>query len=153
MTQKASSYDAYSISASFMNNKHRLHILCLLGVLSSCSDKDVKHEQVDIVGFWEGTYITVGRPDLEPQYLNFLIKEDGTVTNESSFMSEIRINTGTWELSDSKIKFHLSNIYGGEMPNPQSGTADFDATGFLKNGVIINMSGTGAAEFELAKRK
>lgn len=132
-------------------------MLCILSsliLLSSCNGKKNQNndEVVDIVGFWEGTYTTVGRPDLEPQYINFLIKEDGTVTNESVFMSEIRINLGTWELNSNVFKIQLSNVYGGEIPNPQTGTAEFDPTGFLKKGVIKNLSGSGIAEFEMVRR-
>lgn len=122
-------------------------------LVSSCQDISHKNEHLDIIGFWEGTYTTTGRPELEPQYINFLIKNDGTVTNESSFMSEIRINIGTWELTGNDFKIQLSNIYGGEIPNPQSGTAEFDPGGFLKKGIIKNLSGTGAAEFEMQKRR
>ncbi len=121
--------------------------------MSSCKEEVQKPEDTNIIGFWEGTYITIGRPDLDPQYINLLIKENGTLTNESSYLSNIRINTGTWNLEGNKLMFQISNVYGGEVPNPQTGTAEFDAEGHLKNGIIKNLSGTGSAEFEMVKRK
>lgn len=130
-----------------------LVVIINLVLLSSCKDEDQKPEDAHIIGFWEGTYITTGRPDLDPQYINLLIKENGTLTNESSYLSNIRINTGTWNLEGNKLMFQISNVYGGEVPNPQTGTAELDAEGYLKNGIIKNLSGTGSAEFEMVKRK
>ena len=130
-----------------------LFIIINLVLLSSCKEEVQKQEDTNIIGFWEGTYTTIGRPDLDPQYINFLIKENGTLTNESSYLSNIRINTGTWNLEGNKLMFQISNAYGGEVPNPQTGTVEFDAEGYLKNGIIKNLSGTGSAEFEMVKRK
>lgn len=131
-----------------------LSILSSMYLLSACENEtnQTKEEIVDIVGFWEGTYTTDGRPDLEPQYLNLLIKSDGSLTAEGSYLSGIRINIGTWELDGDILKFQVSNVYGGEVPNPQVGTATFDPQGRLE-GRIVNLSGTGSVKFEMVKRK
>ncbi len=131
-----------------------LTVISIFFLVSACESdsKQTQDDVVDIVGFWEGTYITDGRPDLEPQYLNLLIKSDGTITAEGSYLSSIRINVGTWNLEDEILKFQVSNVYGGEVPNPQVGNAVFDPEGTLK-GSIVNLSGSGSVKFEMVKRR
>lgn len=144
-----------SYNSLFMRQLLILSILSSIVLLSACTGEknQTEDEIVDIVGFWEGTYTTDGRPDLEPQYYNLLIKSDGTLTNEGSWFSSTRINIGTWELKENILKFHVSNVMGGEGPNPQIGTATFDKRGKLVDGVIQNLSGSTSSRFELVKRK
>lgn len=132
-----------------------LSLLSCFFLASACESeiKKTVETEVDIVGFWEGTYTLEDRPDMEPQYYNLLIKSDGTVTNEGIWFSNTRINIGTWELKDSILKFHVSNVMGGQGPNPQIGTAIFDKKGKLEEGRIENLSGSGTSKFELIKRK
>jgi hypothetical protein len=130
-----------------------LFAFSILVIMNSCEEKVQKIEEVDIIGFWEGTYKIDGRPEVEPQYMNFLIKSDGTVTNEGVWFSSQRINLGTWELKDSTFKFNISNAIGGEGPNPQVGSAIFVKSGKLVNGKILNLSGSTSASFEMEKLK
>lgn len=132
--------------------------LCILGLLllSSCKNEQISSngsDVTDIIGFWEGEFIVHGRSDIDPQYLNLLIKEDGTVTNENQWFSEVRINLGTWELKGSAFKYQVSNFVGGENPNPLIGTAIFDSSGKLVEGEWQNLSGSNSGTFELVKRK
>ncbi|MBK7426186.1 MAG: hypothetical protein IPI60_03670 [Saprospiraceae bacterium] len=131
-----------------------LSLLSCFFLASACESeiKKTVETEVDIVGFWEGTYTTDGRPELEPQYLNLLIKSDGTLTSEGSYLSNIRINIGTWDLEGDIFKYQVTNVYGGDVPNPQVGTATFDTQGRLE-GSIVNLSGTGSVRFEMVKRE
>lgn len=158
---KVGTFDVLNLgeSTNFNFNLMRCILyLCTLSsflLLSSCEgdSKHIEEEVVDIVGFWEGTYTIEDRPDLEPQYYNLLIKSDGTVTNEGIFFSDTKINIGTWELKGNELKFHVSNVMGGQGPNPQIGTAIFDKSGTLEDGKIENLSGSARSRFELVKRK
>ena len=129
-------------------------ILFGLVLIASCKNEEAQIvETVDIVGFWEGTITIDGSAEVEPQYANLLIKEDGTVTNEGQWFSEQRINVGTWELKNNNFKYFVTNVYGGENPNPQVGKADFDPTGKSLSGIWQNLSGSNSGTFEMVKRK
>jgi hypothetical protein len=131
-----------------------LSILSGFFLLCACKG-EIKEsaEKVDIVGFWEGEFLIQGRPEIDPQYLNLLVKKDGTVTNESHWFNGLRINLGTWELNGNAFKYQVSNFVGGENPNPLIGTATFDPSGKLVEGKWQNLSGTNSGTFELVKRK
>lgn len=138
-----------------MNNRDLslIFVVCILFLMASCQQKVQNNNEVDIIGFWEGEITIHGRPDVDPQYVNLLIKKDGTVTNEGQWFNELRINLGTWELRDKIFKYQVSNIVGGENPNPLVGTATFDSSGKLVDGVWQNLSGTNSGTFEMVKRQ
>ena len=108
---------------------------------------------MDVIGFWEGEITVHGKPDIDPQYVNLLVKKDGTVTNEGQWFNELRINVGTWELNGNAFKYQVSNVVGGENPNPLMGTAILDPSGKLIDGIWQNLSGSNSGTFEMTKRK
>ena len=136
-------------------NKWPLFLLFVgnLIIFSSCKQKVQNIDKVDIIGFWEGEITIDGRPDVDPQYVNLLVKEDGTVTNEGQWFNELRINVGRWELKGNAFKYQVSNVVGGQSPNPLVGTATFDPSGKLVDGVWQNLSGSNSGTFEMVKRQ
>lgn len=137
-----------------MNMRYILFLLVVSNLifLNSCEEKVQVKDKVEIIGFWEGEFIIHGRPDIDPQYLNLLVKKDGTVTNESQWFDGLRINIGTWELHGNAFRYQVSNVVGGENPNPLKGTATFDPGGKLLEGVWQNLSGSNSGTFEMVKR-
>ncbi|MBK7426185.1 MAG: hypothetical protein IPI60_03665 [Saprospiraceae bacterium] len=128
-------------------------VLSNLLLLSSCQEKVQSNNKEDIIGFWEGEITVHGKPDIDPQYVNLLVKKDGTVTNEGQWFNELRINVGTWELKGNAFKYQVSNVVGGENPNPLMGTAILDPSGKLIDGIWQNLSGSNSGTFEMTKRK
>lgn len=135
-----------------------LSLIILTGLifLVACKNESLSNRNIEstfIEGFWEGEYKINDRPDIDPQYINLLVKKDGSVTNECSWFNELRINLGTWELKDNAFKYQVSNVVGGENPNPLIGSATFDPTGKLVEGIWQNLSGSNSGTFEMVKRK
>ncbi len=130
-----------------------LFVVCNAVLMNSCQKVVKSSTEVDIIGFWEGEITIDGRAEVDPQYVNLLIKKDGTVTNEGQWFNELRINLGTWELKNNIFQYRVSNIVGGENPNPLIGTATFDPSGKLVEGKWQNLSGSNSGTFEMVKRK
>ena len=138
-----------------MNNRYLIFLsVCIsLALMCSCDEKVKLSEEIDITGFWEGEYNIHGRSDIDPQYMNLLVKKDGTITNEAQWFNGVRINLGTWELNGNAFKYQVSNVVGGENPNPLMGTAILDPSGKLIDGIWQNLSGSNSGTFELIKRQ
>lgn len=137
----------------YFKSFYSLFVICNLALICGCQHKVEVRNEVNIIGFWEGEFTIDGRPEVDPQYVNLLVKADGTVTNEGKWFNELRINLGIWELKENHFKYTVSNIVGGENPNPLVGTATLDPSGKLVDGVWQNLSGTNSGRFEMVKRQ
>jgi len=130
-----------------MKQKHYLLAICLvLLCLTSCKkDSTTQPSTYPIAGLWIGTYTFLTQP---PLYFSFTIYPDGTMSYKSKGINDYTFYAnGTWTLNGTAFSYTATttNTPGGTQ-STQTGTATYNATGTLTNGinrdVATNQSGT-----------
>lgn len=132
----------------------------LLFQMSSCKKADAQNNNCPpqvyaVTGLWEGTYTFNNEPGLGSQYWNLVIKEDGTMVNETEYTGTQHFNVGSWSMSGDTLVCHFTCVYG--LPQhigiSERATAVFDpSAGTLSFGTWENTPvATGSGNFVVTK--
>lgn len=65
-----------------------------------------------VLGLWIGTYTINGSPQLGTQYTSYVIKPDGTVTNESMGSNVRHFNIGNWSMNGDTLVCYTDCVFG-----------------------------------------
>jgi hypothetical protein len=128
--------------------------------MSSCKKAEAQNENCppqthSVKGLWEGSYTIDSEPGLGSQYWNLVIKEDGTMVNETRYTGTQHFNVGTWTMSGDTLICDFGGVYGlpQHLGITERATAIFNASaGTLTFGHWENTpTATGSGSFVVTK--
>jgi hypothetical protein len=65
-----------------------------------------------IEGLWIGTYTINSEPSLGKQYFSFIIKPNGVLICETSYIGKQHLSPGTWSLNGNTLSCSFTCVYG-----------------------------------------